>query len=403
MSTLKATGPANTRVVSTRLAAGVILSLAAVAGAACDAGSFVEPVGPDSEAVIAELRASRPSVVLNAVGQTAELSAVALDTSGNTVEGITFDWSSSKPSIATVDDMGIVTAKAAGLATLVVASAATTATDTVRVTVEALVSPPSEHELMYAEDFEGLGDGETVNGYHPSGSTFVWGVGSGANHVSSEMARSGSKSLRFNVPEGIQYNNEARFSLGRNVGPVVAMEFYLYYPDGTEGIPNVARFAHGDDPSQGDNDKFIRLWSREYTHSMGLHTDPAGPGRDDESIQVAWDPNDGVAGYYFPTGYGDFSRPWLQGNSDRGRWIQVRILFRDDTSGTGPEKFNGNGGLALWKDGVLVNEVSGLNFDDEKLPGFERGYFFGAANSGSPVNTAIYMDDLKIYDYDPGW
>ena len=52
------------------------------------------------------------------VGQTAQLTATALDTSGNVLTGFAASWSSSNPAVAMVDGSGLVTALAAGLATI---------------------------------------------------------------------------------------------------------------------------------------------------------------------------------------------------------------------------------------------------------------------------------------------
>jgi hypothetical protein len=34
---------------------------------------------------------------------------------------------------------------------------------------------------------------------------------------------------------------------------------------------------------------------------------------------------------------------------------------------------------------------------------FRNGYFMGYTNAGFVTPTAIYIDDLKFYDTDPGW
>jgi uncharacterized protein YjdB len=51
-----------------------------------------------------------------AVGRTAQLSAVAFDQTGAQLIGVTFQWSSSDKTIATVSSMGVVTGVAVGSA-----------------------------------------------------------------------------------------------------------------------------------------------------------------------------------------------------------------------------------------------------------------------------------------------
>ena len=59
-----------------------------------------------------------PNPASATVGQTAQLSAVALDAQGAAMSGRTFTWTSSAPSVATVNAAGLVTAVAAGSATI---------------------------------------------------------------------------------------------------------------------------------------------------------------------------------------------------------------------------------------------------------------------------------------------
>ena len=53
-----------------------------------------------------------------AVGQTVQLDAEALDASSSPVSGVTFEWSSSVQSVATVDAAGLVIAVGSGATTI---------------------------------------------------------------------------------------------------------------------------------------------------------------------------------------------------------------------------------------------------------------------------------------------
>jgi hypothetical protein len=57
-----------------------------------------------------------PSTSTVAVNGTQQYTAVGKDSGGNTVNGATFTWTSSNPSVATVDNSGLATGKAAGTA-----------------------------------------------------------------------------------------------------------------------------------------------------------------------------------------------------------------------------------------------------------------------------------------------
>lgn len=78
-------------------------------------------------------RADGRTVTLTALGETAQLSADGSDRSGNVFEGATVAWSSSDPSVATVNPMGLVTA--AGNGTAVVTAATDVASKTTIVVV----------------------------------------------------------------------------------------------------------------------------------------------------------------------------------------------------------------------------------------------------------------------------
>src|SRR5216117_3734544 len=69
-----------------------------------------------------------------APGQTVQLTAAALDASGNVLSGWTTSWSSGNPAVAIVDGSGLVTGVAAGSATITATSGGQTGTAAVTVT-----------------------------------------------------------------------------------------------------------------------------------------------------------------------------------------------------------------------------------------------------------------------------
>ena len=89
--------------------------ITATAGDAAGRARLTVARGSDSVAV------SPPSATL-AVGDTLRLGARKIDPSGRVVPGATFAWSSSHPSVASVDDAGLVRGIAAGTARITAAS-----------------------------------------------------------------------------------------------------------------------------------------------------------------------------------------------------------------------------------------------------------------------------------------
>lgn len=73
-------------------------------------------------------------------GQTAQLTATPKDASGATVSGQTIIWSTSPTTIATVNDVGVVTGVAAGTATVTATTGGKSATANVTVTAGAMVT-----------------------------------------------------------------------------------------------------------------------------------------------------------------------------------------------------------------------------------------------------------------------
>ena len=108
------------------LAAFTAAALLAI-GSCTESPSQVDGVAPPESPVFARGGAPAtgvqrvtvaPSTSTREVGQTVQLTATALDKKGSVVSGVTFTWGSSAPSVATVNASGLVTAVAAGMATI---------------------------------------------------------------------------------------------------------------------------------------------------------------------------------------------------------------------------------------------------------------------------------------------
>lgn len=81
-----------------------------------------------------------PATVSVSLGATASLTAIAYDAGGNALSGRAVAWTSSAPQTVTVDDSGVVTARAAGSATISATSEGKSASATVTVVPIAVAS-----------------------------------------------------------------------------------------------------------------------------------------------------------------------------------------------------------------------------------------------------------------------
>jgi uncharacterized protein YjdB len=102
----------------------------------------------DTDPEVAAVVIAPSGLTLEALEQKAQLTASAEDSSGNPLSGITIVWSTLNSSVAVVDQMGVVTAKAVGTVLIVASASCCQAADTVTVEVtqiaaEVAVSPSS--------------------------------------------------------------------------------------------------------------------------------------------------------------------------------------------------------------------------------------------------------------------
>ena len=72
----------------------------------------------NGDGTVASVMVAPAGLTLTALGMTVQLTATALDASGNTISGKTFTWVSVPTTIATVNSSGVVTAVANGSATV---------------------------------------------------------------------------------------------------------------------------------------------------------------------------------------------------------------------------------------------------------------------------------------------
>jgi uncharacterized protein YjdB len=180
----------------------------------------------DNGAQVASVTISPAEVDLVALEEKAQLTAVAEDSFGNPIQDPTLDatieWQSLNPSIATVDQMGMVTAKAVGLALIVASASCCDVADTVDVRVtqvpaEVVVSP-SSYTLAEGESYQLSGVVKDAMGYAIPGSQVTWSSGNPSiatvndtGHVTGQSA--GTTEIR-GVHEGL--GGEASVAITEN-------------------------------------------------------------------------------------------------------------------------------------------------------------------------------------------
>ncbi|GIW26157.1 Ig-like domain-containing protein [Meiothermus sp.] len=140
---------------------------------------FLAACGPAGGPTINSIEVTPPSASKQ-VGQTQQFTAVAKDASGNTISGVTFTWTSSNPSVATVNSSGLATAVAAGTATITASAQGKSGNATLTVTnpapppIETIeVSPPSaSKQVGQTQQFTAVA--KDASGNTISGVTFTW-------------------------------------------------------------------------------------------------------------------------------------------------------------------------------------------------------------------------------------
>jgi uncharacterized protein YjdB len=125
-----------------------------------DLDNFVvstQPIGcggttspPPSTPTVASVTVSPSGATLTAPSGTQQMSATARDSNGNTMSGVSFTWTSSNSTVASVSSGGLVTGKSAGTATIT--ATASGVSNTASITVQAQPSG-SGVQPDFVEDF----------------------------------------------------------------------------------------------------------------------------------------------------------------------------------------------------------------------------------------------------------
>jgi hypothetical protein len=257
-------------------------------------------------------------------------------------------------------------------------------------TCAAVFAAPAYSQEIFADDFES-GDLRKTQG------TVKWS-GSNNTSVTTQIARSGTRSLRFRFEGGSSGADswaEQRFNLGQDYKELY-IEFYAYYPNGSEGLG--AKYVHRNDTGTNNN-KFVRVWKGDqndgnngyssYWIKGGASTTPDGGGS--RLIEeYGWN-GSGV-------GTGPGSAPDAASIDDfitaaqLGKWTHFKVHVKAATTG------QNNGVIEVWRDGAKLASSTNLPWypTNGQASAFNYGYLLGWANSGFASETNVYIDDVRI-------
>ncbi|HEX6694047.1 MAG TPA: Ig-like domain-containing protein, partial [Longimicrobiales bacterium] len=351
---------------------------------------------PPADTVVTRVTATPATHTFTALGQTQQITAVAQNASGQTIT-TPLRYTSSNTSVVGVDNMGRMTANAAGTAMIIVTALCCGPSDTVQANVDPTTPPPPPPgggTAFFSDGFEAYTVGSTIDGQ--GGNGFSWtGVHDGV-YVSSNFARTGSRSLMFeyapvdpNNPSNTHYWAEQNFNLGRNVTELW-MEYYMYFPTGFLMPSGTAQ-----------NNKFLSLWADSYqSEPLAIYQLWTVGDRNIARIDVGRtegnaDGDADLIRYPRTNNGGSF----LSSAADRGRWIRVRFHVRLADLG------QSNGVLQMWKDDqLMINIQNDPFFDEARANNYLRnGYLMGYDNARFDTLVRIYLDDFRVFNQSPGW
>lgn len=376
--------------LATALAAGE--AMITVAGESYEAvdtvTAQVSPKPQDDSDQVASITVSPSSHTFTRVGQTVQIVATARNGAGEVIDGTQLAWASSDPSIVSVNDMGTLTARAVGTAMVVVSAVCCDLTDSVHVSV------PHPAGALFFDDFESYSVGSRISGGGGNGFAWTGGGGSGSNvsTVTDAVSLSGSKSLEIFYGANTA-NLEVRFSFPRVQEHWT--EFYLYFPDGTEGLGSGAYDHLSDGPS---NNKLYAVWAEDYgsTPRGFLNFYPAGS---PTVSRVRLDRTDyELDGVARPISGGVGSADFIF-EDDLRTWARFRIHFKLSDIG------ESNGIMRVWKNDSLMLNVTDDTFGDHTASRnyLRNGYLMGWRNTSLPYDFKFFMDNFAFYTSDPGW
>jgi hypothetical protein len=263
------------------------------------------------------------------------------------------------------------------------------------VLIVSCASRPSIAGTIFSDGFESGNSSHTQSNAHWYGST--------RTDVTNAISHSGKYSLRFTYPGNPDPAKdswaEQRFDLGAFY-PEVYIQFYIYYPDGREGVG--PQYIRRKNATGALNDKFLRLFgaadrtgAKEYITVAGGASTWSNSNLDGARIGLenSCTYNGAKVDGMGKNGNGDF--PFIADssaspNDNRGRWIKIKYHRKVASPA------NNDGVEQLWIDDVLTESVTNLCGypGDGYTNAWSSGYLLGWSNTGFDKDTYIYIDDV---------
>ena len=243
--------------------------------------------------------------------------------------------------------------------------------------------------------------------------------------VSNVWSRSGGYALRYTyngVPDNSDSFAEAPITLADDLGSEVWIQWYMYFPDGTEGTGD-PEYVHRDQSGETNN-KFFALYSRgrpghtffgetlDYINFVPeMLRNLSGEPRLDVKMRGRY--TGMPTSIQCTTNYNGMDKSNL--TIPKGQWNKVVVHAKMATIAT-DGTLNSDGVLQMWLNGNLeINETSiGTKSSPYTCSGYEDGfqarftptqtvqrfweycYFLGHANSGFDVTTYAYIDEVAV-------
>ena len=250
-----------------------------------------------------------------------------------------------------------------------------------------MIAAPAFSASLFYDSFESGDLLHAENGYQWNGVNS--GPGDVSPTVTSTIAHSGTHSVKFTFGGGNILDDawsELRYILGRNMSEVY-MQWYIYYPDGTEGLG--PKWQHRQ--ASPDNNKFYRLWADDYqnfTVKTGVSTWSNATQNDVYITEYGTTLTGGIGPFGKSKDYAGATDARL------GKWLKIQMHAKCASAA------NNDGVFQMWVDDVMVLNDTTLNLYPSGGVGnyFRNGYLLGWMNSGFDLTSAVYIDDVTISD-----
>lgn len=334
-------------------------------------------------APVATVAVSPTSATLN-VGQTQSLTATARDANGQPLSGRPITWQTSNASVATVNSSGLVTAVAAGTATITASSEGRSGTASITVSGGSTGGGGSLGQTIFYEGFESGNLNQWQDGVNPNLQRIVTTgayAGSRALEMTIPAGSEGSSLTRFFMPgyDSVFVRLHVRFSSGWTGGSGT----YLAKLSGSRtdnqwsSIGVAGRCPSGSDffalnqlvlPNSPGRLRFYNYWPEMQRESNGT---------------TCWG-NESGSGVRYHT----------HPNLDDGRWHRIDFWVKLNSPG------QTNSVQRMWVDGVLAAEWPGLRI--RTTSDLRLNVLTIHAYAGSQSNVRrLYYDEIFVTTRSP--